>query len=72
LYHSVVWPDDAAMGPGWGGNIGEGVPSSVNPTFDAEPNSLLSGFLWVGLLRIVDAVARPVTPELRVRVPALP
>jgi hypothetical protein len=64
LYHSVVSPDAAAMGPGWGGNIGEGLPSSVNPTFDAERNSLLSGFLWVGRLRIMDALARPVTPEV--------
>jgi hypothetical protein len=56
-------PDDAAMGPGWGGTSGKGVPSSVNPTFEAEPNSLLSRFLWVGLLRIMDALARPFTPE---------
>jgi hypothetical protein len=62
--------------PRWGqdgaGTSGKGVPSPVNPTFDAEPNSLLSGFLWVGLLRIMDTLARPVTPEVAGSSPVAP
>jgi len=31
-------------GAGWGVTVGQGRAKSVKPTFEAEPNSLLSGF----------------------------
>jgi hypothetical protein len=68
---AVVLTDDAAMGPGWGGTVGNARAKSLKPAVAAEPKPLLVGHFRVSPWRFVTPLARPVTPEVGSPLPRL-